>query len=133
MITAVADTHVFIWYLAGDRRLSTVAKQYIDRIAANSDEIAISAITLVEIIYLAEKGRLVSDWPERATSLLDEPDSPFVVAIVDREVVKSLASLAGSGIIDMPDRIIAASALRYGVPLLTRDHVIANSPIETLW
>jgi predicted nucleic acid-binding protein len=34
---------------------------------------------------------------------------------------------------DLPDRIIAATALRLGVPLVTRDKKIALSIVETVW
>ena len=34
---------------------------------------------------------------------------------------------------EMPDRIIAATALYMDVPLITRDRRIRSSDVETLW
>jgi len=34
---------------------------------------------------------------------------------------------------EMPDRIIAATALRLGLPLITRDRRIAAAGIKTIW
>ncbi len=34
---------------------------------------------------------------------------------------------------DLPDRIIAATALYLGVPLITRDRKIALSSVDTVW
>lgn len=34
---------------------------------------------------------------------------------------------------DMPDRIVAATALHFGVPVISRDGRIRASSIQTLW
>jgi PIN domain nuclease of toxin-antitoxin system len=133
MIAAVVDTHALIWYLAGDRRLSDSAKQFISRIAKDGNQVAVSTISLIEITYLAEKGRLAADWPTRVITLFDKANTPFVKASVDLEIAKTLASLAGLGITDMPDRIIAATSTYFNVPLVTRDRAITNSAVNTLW
>ena len=54
MLRAVADTHTVIWYLFADERLSATAHTTIEEAAANGDQIAFSAITLAEIVYLSE-------------------------------------------------------------------------------
>ena len=132
MIAAVVDTHALIWYLSGDRRLSDPAKQLLAQIANESNQVAISSISLIEITYLAEKGRLASDWPKRVFGLFGEADTLFVEAPVNLEIAKSLALLAGSGIADMPDRIIAATSTYFAVPLITRDRAIVGSVIDPL-
>ena len=133
MIAAVADTHALIWYLSGDRNLSEAAKQLIIQIASDGNQVAISTISIIEITYLAEKGRLGTDWPNRSMSLFSGADSLSVEAPIDIAVAKSLASLQGSGISDMPDRIIAATATYLAVPLITRDRAITNSTVNTIW
>lgn len=133
MIAAVVDTHALIWYLAGDKRLPDSAMQFLGQIVNGGDQIAISTISLIEIIYLAEKGRLAADWPQRVLTLFDEPGTPFVRTSVDLETAKSVASLANAGIADMPDRIIAATSTHLGVPLVTRDRAIVASPVKTVW
>jgi PIN domain nuclease of toxin-antitoxin system len=133
MIAAVADTHSLIWYLAGDKRLSDAAVQFLGQIINDGEQIAVSTISLIEIIYLAEKGRIAVDWLQRVLTLFDGPGTPFVRASVDLETAKSVAALANSGIADMPDRIIAATSTHLGVPLVTRDHAIAASTVKTVW
>jgi predicted nucleic acid-binding protein len=34
---------------------------------------------------------------------------------------------------DMPDRIIAATALHLGLPLITRDRHLQSAGIQTIW
>ena len=58
MIAGVADTHAALWYLFGDARLSASAKAFIDQAAGSGRKVVLSVISLAEILYLIEKGRL---------------------------------------------------------------------------
>lgn len=58
MLHAVADTHTIIWYLFADSRLSATAHTLIEDAVTAGDQIAISSITLAEVVYLSEKGRI---------------------------------------------------------------------------
>jgi predicted nucleic acid-binding protein len=58
MLRAVGDTHTVIWYIFSDLRLSTIAKDTIEQIASDGHQVAFSSITLAEIVYLSEKGRI---------------------------------------------------------------------------
>lgn len=133
MIAAAVDTHALIWYLSGDQRLSESARQFLSAIGGEGNQVVVSSISLVEIAYLAEKGRLTAEWPATVFGLFDNVDTIFVEAPVDLEIAKSLTSLANSGIADMPDRIIAATSTFFSVPLITKDRIITNSSVETLW
>lgn len=133
MIAAVADTHAVIWYLSVDNRLSNSAKQFMDSAADNGNQIAISSITLVEIVYLIEKNRI----PKAALTLLEtaflKPRSTFIEIPVNLAVSLAMASVPSSEIPDMPDRIIAATAHHLKVPLISRDRKIQASRIQTIW
>lgn len=59
-IRVVADTHTALWYLYNDARLSTNASRILDAADQAGDQIAIASVTLAEIIYLVEKGRIPS-------------------------------------------------------------------------
>jgi len=52
---ALLDTHALIWYLYDDPRLSKKARDMLEKAASSSDQIACSALTLAEILYLQEK------------------------------------------------------------------------------
>lgn len=133
MIVAVADTHTVIWYLEADARLSVPARAYLERTVEQGQEIAISAITFVEMVYLIEKGRIA---PEQFTELafaLGDTASIFVEIPVDIRVVRALARMDGLQIPDMPDRIIAATAALLNVPIISRDSRIRLSNLQTIW
>jgi PIN domain nuclease of toxin-antitoxin system len=59
-IAAVADTHTALWHLFGDPQLSTTAAAFIEQAAAARQKIAVSSISLAELVYLVEKGALLS-------------------------------------------------------------------------
>jgi PIN domain nuclease of toxin-antitoxin system len=133
MIVAVADTHSFIWYLDADRRLSEIAKQAIDRATQTGDDIGISAITLVETVYLVEKGRVPRQTLARMIAEVQSPQSVFVELPLDVEVVQALQQVSRAEVPDMPDRIIAATALHFQVPVISRDAKIQAANLQTIW
>ncbi len=66
----VIDTHIAIWYFADPTKLSKPAESAIDMAAANGI-VFVSAITIVELIYLTEKGKIP---PDVLDLLRDAPD-----------------------------------------------------------
>jgi PIN domain nuclease of toxin-antitoxin system len=127
-------THTFIWYLAGNKRLSVPAKEFIDEAADDGDTIAISSITLVEALYLSEKGRIPTAALTQMIQELRSPDSVFDEIPVDYQIVQAMKQVPWADIPDMPDRIIAATAILLGgITVCSRDSKIQASNIKTLW
>jgi len=52
---------------------------------------------------------------------------------LDRYVAQALNHVARTEVPDMPDRIIAATALHLGIPLISRDGRIETSSLTTIW
>jgi PIN domain nuclease of toxin-antitoxin system len=129
----VVDTHALLWYLLGSDRLSTTARREIDRALAAGDAVRIASVTLVELTYPVEKGRLPVVAQTRLSAMLDAPDSGLVLAPLDRQVADSVERVARDQVPDMPDRIIAATALHLGLPLVTRDGRIRATNVQTVW
>ena len=133
MITAVADTHTVIWYLANDSRLGANAKTAFADAVKNGDEIAVSAITLVEIVYLVERNRIPAEQFSQLMNALDSADSVLVEVALSPAIVRTLTKVDWSQVPDMPDRIITATAVHLGVPVISRDHKIQASRVKTIW
>lgn len=133
MKALVADTHSAIWYIADSRNLSLIATKAMDNATEVGEPIYVSAITLVEMAYLIEKGRL----PEQdLTDLLNElqnPSSNFELVSIDLAVTQTLRQISRNDVPDMPDRIIAATALYLNLPLVTRDGKIRATDLTTIW
>jgi PIN domain nuclease of toxin-antitoxin system len=134
MIAGVADTHAAVWYLFGDPRLSATAKSFIDQAATDHQTIGISPISLAEVIYLIEKkNRLPASAFDDLRSCLDSPKHVFKEAFFTRDVVKVMQQVSREAVPDMPDRIVAATALYFGVPVVSRDGKIRVSSVQTIW
>jgi PIN domain nuclease of toxin-antitoxin system len=122
MIAGVADTHTALWYLYDDARLSVAAGDFIDRAAAAGSQIVVSSISLAEIVYLIEKNRLsASDAYTDLKVALDDPDHVFKEAPFTVEIVDAMRQIPRVDVPDMPDRIVAATAVYFDVPVISRD------------
>ena len=133
MASLVLDTHSAIWYLESSPRLSVPARQAIQAAIAAGDPVFISTVTVVELVYLVEKGRIPATLLDQLLDLLRRPDSGFQVATLDLATAERLQSVPGAVVRDMPDRMIAATALTLGLPLVTRDPQIQRAGITTFW
>jgi len=133
MGAVIADTHAILWYVLEPGRLSQEANRAFDQAATAGDPIYVSAISLVETVYLAEKGKLPATVIERLTTVLDGADAEIHVVPITSEVAFAIRQVPRDAVPDMPDRIIAATALCLDLPLVTRDRRIQTASITTIW
>lgn len=129
MRAVAADTHAAIWFLEDDRRLTAAAAGALD----GAERVYLPSICLIEITYLVEKGRLDAAVLPRLLGELDHPLTTLALAPLDLGVVLALQDVSRLDVPDLPDRVIAATALHYGVPLVTRDRAIRASGVATIW
>ena|SRR5947209_16347170 len=132
-MSAVLDTHTVLWYLENSRELSSTARTTIEDAIRSAKHVYVSAISLIETVYLVERGRLPLKALERLRIALYESKSGLFIAPVDAEVADALQDIPRDQVPDMPDRIIAATALQLGFPLITRDRRLQSAGIKTIW
>ncbi|MCL1468749.1 type II toxin-antitoxin system VapC family toxin [Argonema galeatum] len=121
MPSVVADTHTMIWYIFELPRLSAAALTALEQAVNEGNFIYFSAITIVEISYLIERGRLAGEVLTRVLNAADDPNVGILLAPLDRNISATIQQIDRATVPDMPDRIIAATALSLGLPLVTRD------------
>jgi len=115
----VLDTHVWVWWVHGDERLTATQAEVI---AANeTDTIGVSAISCWEIAKLVERQRLelpcsLSEWFEQALSY----PGVYILQLTPEIAIES-TRLPGGFHNDPADQIIVATARVYGCPLVTSD------------
>jgi PIN domain nuclease of toxin-antitoxin system len=129
----VADTHAALWYVFDDRRLSERAKKFMERAARAQKKIAVSAISMVEIVYLIEKKRLPSAAYDDLLAALKDPDHVLMELPVGVGIAEAMRFVPRLAVPDMPDRIVAATAISLRVPVISRDGRIHASSLETIW
>lgn len=132
MPDVVIDTHIAIWRLTEPQNLSAAAESAVDVAEANG-VIYVSAITIVELVYLTEKGKIPIDLLHLLRGALDDPATAYQLAEISRAIADSVGLIPRPTVPDMPDRIITATALHMNLPLVTADHQIQASGIHTIW
>lgn len=130
----VIDTHTFIWYSLASPRLSGKARQAMDDATAANVPLAISAATLIELVYLVEKGTFSQADLELFHGIIDAADSGFEVVPIDSVVAHAISEIPRVAVADPFDRIIAATALVRGASLVTHDGKLRQlAALETIW
>lgn len=122
------DTHVLLWWLAKDRRLSRGQRRVINE-ASEQSPLGLSEISLWEISTLHELGRIELDRPLR--EWLEQASAPSLVRRVgiSPAIAAEVAALPATFHRDPADRIIVATARVLGAKLLTRDRAIIDSKL----
>jgi PIN domain nuclease of toxin-antitoxin system len=133
MQDVVSDTHALIWYLEDSPRLGAAAQQVFDACDAGQLRILIPTICIVEIIYLQEKGRIAPNLLDDLVASLQTASSGLRLADLTPAVARAVERVPRDPVSDLPDRVIAATALALDLPLITRDEKIRASNIETIW
>lgn len=115
-------------------RLSDKARQVMDNATEADIPLAISAATLVELVYLVEKGIFTQTHLEAFHEIIDAADSGFEVVPIDKAVALAVSKIPRAAVADPFDRIIAATALARAAPLVTYDRRIRQlATVETIW
>jgi PIN domain nuclease of toxin-antitoxin system len=128
-VTYLIDTHVLLWWLFGDKRLSRRAHGLV---RDPDNKIIVSSATAWEIAIKHQSGRLASVRP----LILDYAGWIARAGFAELPISSGHAIRAGSWEVehrDPFDRMIAAQAKLEGVKLVTRDPALEDFGIETIW
>lgn len=134
MTAVVINTHVLVWYIFDSHRLSETAFKTIEEANTTNTQIYIPSISLIEITYLVEKGRIAEEVLTRVNQGIEDSKVNLSLVPLDLNITSAFLQIDKSIVPEMPDRIIAATALFLQLPLITRDLKIQGLPnIETIW
>jgi PIN domain nuclease of toxin-antitoxin system len=119
------DTHVWLWWYAGDRRLGREAMALIK----SAPEVRVSAASAWEIAIKRALGKLViRDALEISRELERDGFTELPVAITHAEAVHELPALHR----DPFDRMLVAQAQIEGLTIVTADDAIARYGIPVI-
>ena len=126
---ALLDTHVFLWSLLGDERLSARARTLLED-ARN--EVYFSAASAFEIALKVTKGRL--DLPEPPEILIPSRLASFAFEAMPISVDHAVRAAQLPPIHADPwDRLLIAQAQIEGLPIVSADPLVAQYDVVTIW
>ncbi len=132
--SCVIDTHILIWLLFNHSRLSTRALSAVQAAEAAAAPIFISAITIVELRYLIEKGTVAEQQYQEVLRQILDPAMVLTIAPLDLATADKMSQILRLTVPEMSDRIISATALALGLPLVSADTRIRNlTNIPIIW
>jgi len=121
----VLDTHVWLWLMEGDSRLSVPARERLEQ-AVSDGNLFVSAISVWELAMLEAKGRVTFD-EDCGTWVRSALDAPGIsLAPLTPEIAMASTRLPGGFHGDPADRIIAATARLNGGTVVTADKRILS-------
>lgn len=126
----VLDTHIWIWWVHGDGKLTREYYEYIQE--QESQGLGISAISCWEVAKLVEYGRL--SLPISVDEWLDEALAYPGISFLELTPIICVEStqLPGDFHRDPADQIIVATARVHNCPIVTVDRKIREYPyVET--
>ena len=127
----LVDTQVVIWLAVEPEKISRRASEAILE-ARSGDGVAISDKTLWELAMVFAKGRIGDDLSLR--DLLEETERTFVVLPISAGIAERSVQFGKLFPTDPADRIIAATAIVYGLRLVTADAQIRESgEVACIW
>lgn len=107
------DTHIFVWAIAGNRRLSSSARRYLNA----AEVVFVSAASIWEVAVKARLGKIDSD-PEELAEAIDA--SGFIELPVTSRHAAAVSKLPLHHQ-DPFDRLLLAQALTEPLRLITAD------------
>lgn len=129
MTQVLLDTHVFLWFVSNDPRLTRKAARVI---AAPDPQKLLSVVSLWEIAIKAQIGKIT----------LGMPFTEFVEHYVDGVSLTVLPITLGhlQTYSELPlkhrdpfDRLLVAQAMSLGVPLVSGDAALGRYGVKVLW
>ncbi len=122
----VLDTHIWVWWVHGDDRLTEKQAEVIK--TNEADTIGISAISLWEVAKLVEYDRLTLPYPVEEWFELALGYPGIGVLALTPEIAAASIQLPGSFHRDPADQIIVATARNHACSLLTSDQKLIKYP-----
>ena len=125
------DTHVLLWMASDPKRLSSKARQAI-RNARQNTGVAVATITLWELAWLAQNGRI--QILSSVESFVRETVARVILRPMTPEIAAVAVRLPAGYPKDPADRLIGSTAIVEGMPLVTADQQIRRAKaVETIW
>lgn len=121
------DTHIFLWYVAGDRRLQGEARSTIE----NADAVYLSVASVWEATIKYHVGKLPLPEPPHPWIAVQREQHGIESLVIDEATVAHLPKLELHHR-DPFDRILVCQAIEHGLTIITVDPLLSRYPAKIL-
>ena len=121
------DTHIFLWFISGDSKLSATAQSLI---ADADNEIHLSVASLWEVVVKYQLGKLPLPRPPEIYLPQQRQKHQISPLGIDEATIGFLPQLPNLHR-DPFDRILICQALQHGLTIITVDTAILAYPVMT--
>jgi PIN domain nuclease of toxin-antitoxin system len=128
MTRLLVDTHVFLWFLAGDQSLSA---RWRSAICDPANEVYLSVASTWEAVIKYRAGKLPLPHPPEDLFPRECSQQNINSLLIDEDTIRFLARLPSIHK-DPFDRILIAQALQHDLTLITVDVNIRSYPVKLL-
>jgi PIN domain nuclease of toxin-antitoxin system len=128
-MNALLDTHVLLWFLAGDRRLSAAARKIFE---STDNALLFSTVSAIEISLKFARGKL--KLPQPPSDLIPRVISELGLLPLPIQIKHALQlSFLPQHHSDPFDRLLVAQAKYEDLPILTSDKLIRRYDVQIIW
>jgi PIN domain nuclease of toxin-antitoxin system len=125
----LADTVTLVRHFSDSGRVGKAARTIMDAADSMEHSIYVSIVSLMEILYLSEKNRILIDLDQAIDAILARPN--YEIVELDVTIMREAKLVHG---LELHDRLIVSTARVLGVPMITCDERITDSGlIEVIW
>jgi len=125
----LADTVAIIRYFSGSGYLPKKIKEIFLSADEGENVISISIISIVEIMYLAERNKIKLNLVEFKKKIENNPN--YRIIDLDFDIIEVAKNIDG---LELHDRLIVSTAKYLEIPIITSDEIITDSKIiEVVW
>jgi len=126
------DTHAVLWLVAKPEKLSLRASRAIEKARQDHEGLGIAAVTLYELALGVVRKRMQVH--AELSEVLGRIEELVAILPLTSAIAARAAKMPDGFPRDPFDRIIAATALVHGTPLVTADGPIRRSgAVATIW
>jgi PIN domain nuclease of toxin-antitoxin system len=121
------DTHIFLWYITADRRITASVRATIE----NADAVYVSVATIWEATTKYRLGKLALPAPPHPWLAKQREEHGFEPLVIDEGTVAHLETLEPHHR-DPFDRILICQAIEHDLQIVTVDPLIEKYPVKLL-
>jgi len=125
----LVDTHVFLWMLCDEKKLSKAAREIIEPL---ENKLYFSAASGLQIAYLVKEKKI--EFPKNTIDYINEMLEKYSIQNLPINLYHSLYSVQLPEIHNDPfARILAAQSVLEDMPIVTNDPHLIQYSVKTIW